>query len=220
MIEQLITNWLTQFAYLALFLAIIASTIAIPIPEDIVLLVAGYLAANHLLNLWAVILVSLLAVILGDNTGYWLGRKGGGFLLERFINTNIQTWVKKHYRKHGPKTVFFSRFMTGIRNLFHLTAGASGMKWKTFFIYDLLGAIIAVPLVIGIGFVFGKYLGHITWIITTLDSILLYGLLIFILLLALFACVFREQAKTFVLTKILHKKIKNKLEQQWYYRVK
>ncbi|MDO8661326.1 MAG: DedA family protein, partial [Candidatus Woesearchaeota archaeon] len=192
---------------MAIFFAILASTIAIPIPEDIVLLIAGYLAASHVLNIWTVLVVAIFAVVIGDNIGYWIGRQGGGFLLEKYLHTNIKKWVRKHYKKHGPKTVFFSRFLTGIRNLFHITAGASGMRWKTFFAYDLLGALIAVPLVVFIGFVFGKYLPHITRVITAIDTILIYGVIIMLLILAILACIFREQAKNFMLTKILHKNI-------------
>ncbi len=220
MIDQVIISWLTNFAYVAIFFAIIASTIAIPIPEDIVLLIAGYLAASHVLNIWIVLVVSVFAVVIGDNIGYWIGRQGGGFLLERYLHSNIQNWVRKHYNKHGAKTVFFSRFLTGIRNLFHITAGASGMHWKTFFTYDLMGALVAVPVVVFVGFAFGRYVSPIARVITTIDTVLLYGAVIVFLIIAILACIFREQTKNFILTKVLHKNIKNRLEQRWYYRVR
>lgn len=220
MIDQFILTWITHFAYLAIFLALIASTIAVPIPEEIVLLIAGYLASQQVLNFWIVLGVSLLAIIIGDNIGYQLGKHGGGFLLERFMHTRIQKWVQTHFTKHGPKTVFLSRFMTGIRNIFHITAGASGMSWTTFFFYDLLGALIATPIVLAIGYFFGAHLSIFARIIKTIDTTLLIGFLIVLLILALLACFFREQTKNLILTKLLHKRIKNRLEKSWYYKIK
>ena len=64
--------------------------------------------------------------------------------------------MEKYFATHGDKTVLVARFITGFRVFTALFAGASGMRWRTFFIFNVLGAISWAVVMTLLGFFFGK----------------------------------------------------------------
>ncbi|MCX6775126.1 MAG: hypothetical protein NTY99_03515, partial [DPANN group archaeon] len=81
-----------QLGYVAIFSLITASSFGVPLPEDPVFLVAGWAASMHYIRLPIAIIVGLLAVFVGDNIGYFIGRKYGEGILNRFVRG--QFWEK------------------------------------------------------------------------------------------------------------------------------
>jgi membrane protein DedA with SNARE-associated domain len=107
-----------------------------------------------------VIATAAAGAILGDNAGYWLGRKGGIALVRRFgsrvgLTETKLLRVHRFFEKHGPKTVFIGRFIALLRSWAAALAGVGEMPYALFSLYNALGGI-AWAVVFGVlGYVFG-----------------------------------------------------------------
>jgi membrane protein DedA with SNARE-associated domain len=103
-------------------------------------------ASQGKLQIELVIPIAAAAAIIGDNIGYQIGRKGGRWLLERpgrFERQRQQVIVsgEPFFERHGPKAVFFGRFILGLRVWASWLAGATHMRWRSFFLWNALGGI-------------------------------------------------------------------------------
>lgn len=153
---------LTAWGYWALLAGLFGESMGLPLPGETVLMFSSFLTRKqtHLQIQW-VILVGIVAAVMGDNTGYLLGR--------HFGNTFIR-WMKKLLRlddldvnaakdlleRNGGKTIFFSRWIFGLRMIAGPTAGSLGMKWSRFFKFNLLGAATWVIAMAFIGYAFAS----------------------------------------------------------------
>ncbi len=158
-INQLITDW----GYAGIFLVVILGNIGLPVPEETVLAVAGYLVWSGRLQLLPVLIVALVSAVAGDNFGYWLGRRYGRATVERYAH-----WVLKPGRvvvaesfvsRYGALAVCVARFVGGFRFLAGPLAGALGLPFRSFLRGNLLGAVLFVPYAVGIGYAIGYGLG-------------------------------------------------------------
>jgi membrane protein DedA with SNARE-associated domain len=91
--------------------------------------------------------VAVVGAILGDNVGYWIGRRYGRGFLERhgsklFVTPERLAAAERYYLAHGGKTVFLGRFVPVVRSVGFIVAGVSHMDWKRFLGYDVAGALI------------------------------------------------------------------------------
>jgi undecaprenyl-diphosphatase len=149
-----------RYGYFVVFGAVLLENAGVPSPGHTVMLGAGALAQQGHLSLPIVIAIGVLAAILGDNIGYLIGRRGGRALLlrhgRRFLLTpeSIRK-AERFFDRHGAKTVFVGRFITGLQTLVALLAGAHRMSWKTFFLWNVLGAIAWSAVYAGLGYAFG-----------------------------------------------------------------
>lgn len=138
-----------------------AETVVPPIPSEVILPLAGYLAKQGSLSLVLVFITSTLGAYLGALMLYWLGARLG---LERSIRglsrlplvdredfDNAAGW----FRRHGRSSVFFGRLLPGVRSLISLPAGASSMHLGTFSVFTLAGSGLWNGALIGLGFLLG-----------------------------------------------------------------
>lgn len=133
--------------------------IGIVLPGDSVLFTAGFLASQGYLSIVPLLLLSFTMAALGDNVGYWLGKRFGPSVFRRpdsiFLNPENIRRAERFYEEHGTKTIVLARFIPVIRTLAPLLAGVGSMRWRTFMTYNLLGAFIW-----GVGVTFlGYWLG-------------------------------------------------------------
>src|SRR4051812_38366180 len=136
----------TNLGYIALAALIGGETMGIPLPGETALIAGGILASEGHLEIELVILVAAAAAIVGDNVGFWIGRRGGRRLLElpgplgpprrRLIVRGQQV-----FEPHGGKAVFFGRLFSGLRIASGWVAGVNRMPWGTFVAYNALGGI-------------------------------------------------------------------------------
>lgn len=149
-----------QLGYGALFGFIAAESAGLPVPGETALIAAGLLAASGHLSLPIVIVVGAGAAIVGDNFGYLIGRRGGRSFLTRdgFLAGHRRKAVAKgdrFFARHGSKTVFFGRWVSGVRIVAAVLAGASAMPWRKFLLYNALGAFAWSATVAGMSAAFG-----------------------------------------------------------------
>jgi membrane-associated protein len=176
------------------------------LPGDSLLLTAGLLAARGELNL-AILLVTLpIAAILGDNVGYWFGKKAGPPIFNRensllFRRKNLLA-AKAFYEKHGGKTVILARFVPFIRTFAPIVAGAVEMPYRRFFFFNVLGGLLWAVGVTFAGYILGQSIEP-----EVLDRYFLLILLAVIFLSALPALIhmwkeYRREAWTFFTRKV------------------
>jgi membrane-associated protein len=132
--------------YPLLFVLVMAESGGVPIPGETALITAGVLASRGKLQIEWVIVTAAAAAIVGDNIGYLIGRKGGRWLLERpgrFHRQRLEVIKtgEPFFERHGPKAVFFGRFLLGLRVWASWLAGATRMHWRTFVAWNALGGI-------------------------------------------------------------------------------
>jgi undecaprenyl-diphosphatase len=134
-----------NLGYVALAGLILGESAGLPLPGETALITAGGLVAAGHLSLPVVILIGALAAIVGDTIGYWLGRRGGRALLLRdgFGATHRRHAVERadrFFARYGAATVFFGRWVPGVRIVAAVMAGASRMPWPRFAVANAAGA--------------------------------------------------------------------------------
>jgi len=133
-----VPGWLTdlfaRYGYAVVFIGVFLENAGAPVPGEAMLLAGAALARYGSLRLPVVIVVAIVAATLGDNLGFFIGRRGGRMLVERYgaIIGMTSAHLAKFdgfFARHGAKTVFVARFITGLRVLGPLLAGASRLWW-------------------------------------------------------------------------------------------
>jgi membrane protein DedA with SNARE-associated domain len=132
--------------YPLLFLLVMAESSGVPIPGETALITGAVLASRGKLSIEVVIVLAAAGAIVGDNIGYLIGRKGGRWLLERpgrFHRQRLEVLRtgEPFFERHGPKAVYFGRFLLGLRVWASWLAGATRMHWRSFFVWNALGGI-------------------------------------------------------------------------------
>ena len=167
----LISAYIEHFTYAGLFAILVLCGLGLPMPEDVALLAGGFLAHKGITRYPITLVVSLLGVIAGDNSLYFIGRGVGSNLLTYFglkkteapIDDSSSNVDRLHafMHRHGHLAIFYARFFAGFRALVYLSAGSLGVPPSRFFLYDLAGAAISVPVVVTLGYLFGEQLEQI-----------------------------------------------------------
>jgi membrane protein DedA with SNARE-associated domain len=141
-----VTHLVEVFGYPLLFLVVMAESSGVPVPGETGLIAASVAASQGKLQIELVIAIAAVAAIIGDNIGYQIGRKGGRWLLERpgrFHRQRQQVLItgEPFFERHGPKAVFFGRFLLGLRVWASWLAGATHMPLRSFVLWNALGGI-------------------------------------------------------------------------------
>lgn len=135
-----------NLGYPVLFVLVGVESMGIPVPGETALIL-GALAANQgKLSIVLVIALAAAAAIVGDNIGFWIGRRGGRALLERpgrfeAGRRRVIEIGDPFFARHGSKAVFLGRWIAGLRVWAAWLAGASEMSWPTFLVWNAAGGI-------------------------------------------------------------------------------
>ncbi len=118
------------------------------LPGDSLLFTAGFLVFSGVLqfDIHLLVAVVFLAAVLGDGVGYIFGKRIGRKIFNRpnsflFKHENLQK-AEDFYEKHGPLTVVLARFTPIVRTFAPIVAGVGKMSYKTFLIYNIIGALL------------------------------------------------------------------------------
>ncbi|MFZ9962549.1 MAG: DedA family protein [Burkholderiales bacterium] len=148
------------WVYAILFLIIFCETglVVTPLlPGDSLLFVVGtFVGSGHLDGLW-VSSTLIIAAILGDTVNYQIGKYVGGFLVERklLIKPKHIEKTNEFFDKYGGKTIVLARFVPIVRTYAPFVAGLGRYSYISFLIYNVLGALLWVTLLVGAGVLFG-----------------------------------------------------------------
>lgn len=164
--------WLTELgmhgpllAYLAICSVLIISGFGLPIPEDIPLLVAGYLCALGYADIWVMGPLCFVSIMGADGMVYILGRKYGMRInrirfIRRFLTPKRLAKAENMLHQHGGKFMFAARFMPGVRTPSMFTAGMFRVPYWKFLSYDGAAAGFSVPTILFLGYYFSAEIAH------------------------------------------------------------
>lgn len=157
----LLANLLARYGYAIVFLGVFLESAGVPVPGETVLLAAGFFASQGTFALPWVIGLGIGAAILGDNVGYWIGRRAGRPLVERYgrlvgLTPGRIAAFDAFFQRHGARTVFLARFVTGLRVVAALFAGVARLPWSEFLLYNAAGALVWATTVTLAGYFFGR----------------------------------------------------------------
>lgn len=146
-----------QFSYLGIFFFAIFSGYIIPVPEEITLLIVGYMASMRIIHLTPAIFVVIIAFIIGDNILFRLVLKNNKFVEKLIHDVLSLKFIVKHkefLEKHMHFTIFFTRFFPFLRFVGPVYAGYAKAKESVFMTFNTLAIIIYAPIVMSIGYLF------------------------------------------------------------------
>jgi membrane protein DedA with SNARE-associated domain len=166
-VAHLVQYFLAKWGYLALAAALFGESAGLPLPGETVLLFSSFVAhKTGELHIGLIILIGTTAAICGDNLGYLAGRHFGPRLLK---------WLKRTFnmeedlaaagaliRRHGGATVFWARYVIGLRAIAGPVAGALNMEWKRFLLYNALGGFCWVSSISLTGYFFASRMQSLT----------------------------------------------------------
>lgn len=151
--------------YLGLFAIIFAESgvfLGFFLPGDSLIFTAGFLASQGYFDPYLLAATFFLAATLGDTFGYWFGKRIGEHMYTWedtwYFKKEFLTRTEDFYKTHGPSAVVLGRFIPIVRTFIPILAGAGQMRYQTFLLYNILGA---VPWAIGmtfLGYIFGSIL--------------------------------------------------------------
>ena len=162
-ILDFLRNVIVQYGYWAVGGALLLENAGIPVPGETILLLASFLAfSEHDLQLSGIIVVATICATLGDNLGFALGYYGGRRLLQRYqsffrIEKPVVERGERLFARYGSLTIFFARFVFGMRIIAGPLAGVLRMPWKRFLLFNFLGAALWVSVISSVGYFFGRH---------------------------------------------------------------
>lgn len=147
------------------------------LPGDSLLFTAGLLASQGVFNIFILVPLLIFGAVLGDNAGYWTGKKFGKWLMRQkesfFFQKKHLINAEKFYDQHGGKTLILARFMPAIRTFAPIAAGIANMEYNKFFFNNIIGGILwATGMTVG-----GYFLGRV---IPNVDKYLLPIILVIV----------------------------------------
>jgi membrane-associated protein len=143
------------------------------LPGDSLLFAAGAVASRGYLNGFALGLGLILAAIVGDTVNYHVGKQIGPRVMKsessRLFNKKHLEKTHKFYEKYGGKTIILARFVPIVRTFAPFVAGAGAMNYRKFIVYNIIGAIAWVVLMLGSGWM----LGQVPWVKEHFEAIVI-----------------------------------------------
>jgi membrane protein DedA with SNARE-associated domain len=168
-----------HYGYWAVAVVLLLENIGLPLPGETVLLIASFSAfSQRELQLSWIIIVATVVTTIGGSLGFALGQYGGRPLLESYsrlfrISPAALTRGENLFGRYGGLTIFFARFVFGIRVVAGPLAGVLRMPWRTFLIFNFLGAAAWVSVISSAGYLFGQHLHRLERVLKRFDLAIL-----------------------------------------------
>lgn len=187
-LQNLLLGFHGSAAYVSIFAVLVACGLGVPLPEDIALILGGFLVFNGKAHLWGMVATGFLGILVGDSLIYLAGRRVGRRVrtghgwLARVVTPPRRIFVEGLFARHGEKLVIAARFMPGVRAVTYFIAGSAGMPYARFVCFDGLAALGSAPLFVLLGYRFGKHLQRVIELMKQYQLIALGVLLATVLL--------------------------------------
>jgi len=156
-------TFLRTAGYIGLFAIVFSESgilLGLFLPGDSLLFAAGLLASQGLLQIWLVGTVCVVAAILGDSFGYWVGSKAGSTLFNRpdswLFKKEYVERTERFFEKYGARAIVVARFVPIVRTIAPFTAGIGTMRYRTFLKYNIIGGFAWAVCMTAIGYFIGS----------------------------------------------------------------
>jgi membrane protein DedA with SNARE-associated domain len=153
------------YRYAVVFVAAAIDSTGVPFPGRLILIVAGAMSGEHF-DAAVLVLLAAAGAIVGDHALYVLGWTGGDRVLRFYCKWTIGSahCVRKaqdYFERFGGATIFIGRFVAGVRIFAVVLAGAGGIGYVRFLLYDVLGALASTGLFVLLGYWLGARAGQL-----------------------------------------------------------
>lgn len=158
-LQQLLQTW----GYGVIFVAMLLENAGLPLPGETVTLLGGYAAGSGQLNGLGVMAAAATGAILGDNIGYWVGRRAGWSLILRVGGLLRQSpeqldRLREQFLRHSGKSVLLGRFVAVLRVIAGPMAGAVGMPYPRFLLCNAAGAVLWAGTMVSLAWLGGRWI--------------------------------------------------------------
>jgi membrane protein DedA with SNARE-associated domain len=143
MLQQSMALWIAQYGYSAIFFLLIGGIVGVPVPDQLVLVISGYLVLTHSLSLVPTLLAAVLGSVIGISLSYAIGRGSGSYLSRNGFAAARLEKAKQWFERFGGWTLVIGYFIPGIRNLIGFTSGMMRLKLRHFAPYAYAGAVLS-----------------------------------------------------------------------------
>ncbi len=160
--NDILVNWLLQYGGLALFFLLAIGIVALPVPEETLMVLTGLAMHSGKLPITSTIIAAYGGSICGITMSYWLGRTAGVYFFHKYgkwLGIREKQLQKVHiwFEHWGKWTLLFGYFIPGVRHFTGFTAGTTDLEYKHFALFAYTGAIFWVSTFLSIGYFFGNY---------------------------------------------------------------
>lgn len=180
-ILQHLIPYILFYKYIALFIIAFLAAFIVPIPSGNVLMIASGFASIGYLNIFWIIIISIIGNILGDNLGYFLARRYGKEMLfrigfRRILESKTFKKIEIKFNEHPGSIILASRFEVFSTLSVNLLSGISKTNYKKYLLYESIGSIIQVTFYSMIGYLFvtslGSFNSKLSWIIFVIFAVI------------------------------------------------
>jgi membrane protein DedA with SNARE-associated domain len=160
--KEALTYWLINYGGFALFGLLALGIIALPVPEETLMVVAGILIDNGQLHIIPTFIAAYAGSVCGITVSYLLGKTAGHYFLEKYgswVGMTPEKYQKVHnwFERYGKWSLLYGYFIPGVRHFTGFSAGMAELEYKHFAIFAYTGALIWVTTFLSIGYIFGNY---------------------------------------------------------------
>lgn len=195
----MVSNVLGTWGYLALLLLLIATGVGSPIPEDLLLLTAGYLVFTDVFQWPVTCFVSATGVVVSDLMLYSAGRhlawRSDRWPESRLLTPERVRRTTRWFARLGNGAIFIARLTPGTRALVFVAAGARAVPVWSFLRYDAMGAALWVPAMLALGYAFGGRVGGLDAAIGWVNESAVWAVVVAALLLVIWLSWGQEESK-------------------------
>ena len=173
-------DYVDQFSYAGIFVISLLSGHLIPFPEDVILLIAGYLSSAGFINPYYAIAAAILGILVGDNILYSLSKSDSKYIhkVREYVYRSRLLKREDIIRAHIRKAIFLSRFVPFFRTIGPVVAGTLKIRRSTFQLYNFLGMGVYVPVMVGIGYFFESKMTQLVAKVESVRHWIFIGLLV------------------------------------------
>ena len=162
MTEQAVIQWIADYGYFGIFFLLIFGIVGLPIPDEWLLVFAGYLAFREVLDLFPTLVIAAIGTACGLTVSYVLGRTSGDYLIRRYgrwlsIDDEKILRAQRWFQNLGRWVLLVGPFIPGLRNLMGYVAGASKLRLQTFATFAYTGALMSSVTFVMFGYLAGRH---------------------------------------------------------------
>lgn len=175
---NILTGVISSIGYIGIAILMALESMVTPVPSEIVMPFVGYLVAQGKFSFMTAATVSAIGCLVGGLISYAMGYYGGRpFVLKvgkyLLLDEHHLEWTERWFKKHGEKTIFFSRFIPIVRHFISIPAGTGKMNLAKFSTYTFIGSLIWNSILIYAGIKLGENWGLIHKYSTKIDMVLI-----------------------------------------------
>ena len=162
--------WIAQYGYPAIFLMLVGGIVGFPVPDQLLLIISGYLVLTKALAIAPTLVAAVLGSVVGISLSYFLGRGSGSYVSQVGFAANRLEKARMWFERFGGWALVFGYFIPGIRNLIGFTSGMMRLNVRQFVPYAFTGAVVSSLTCVCAGYFLGA---QATWALASIGRIAL-----------------------------------------------